>query len=54
MEARLKSVRMARRQLYAAPGVPGRVHGSARDFLNLEPPTRPTRVAVRVTMPSLA
>jgi hypothetical protein len=29
-------------------------HGSARDFLSLEPPTRPTRVAVRVTMPSLA
>jgi len=27
-------------------------HGApARDFLSLEPPVRPTRVAVRVTMP---
>jgi hypothetical protein len=28
------------------------LHGApARDFLSLEPPVRPTRVAVRITMP---
>src|SRR5437764_15449446 len=26
-------------------------HRPARDFLSLEPPVRPTRVAVRITMP---
>jgi hypothetical protein len=29
-------------------------HGFARDFLSLEPPVRPTRVAVRITMPRVA
>jgi hypothetical protein len=27
------------------------LHAPARDFLSLEPPVRPTRVAVRITMP---
>jgi hypothetical protein len=29
-------------------------HGFARDFLSLEPPVRPMRVAVRITMPRVA
>jgi hypothetical protein len=30
-------------------------HGApARDFLSLEPPVRPTRVAVRITMPRVS
>ena len=29
-------------------------HGPARDVLSLEPPVRPTRVAVRITMPQHA
>src|SRR3954452_11257576 len=30
-------------------------HGApARDFLSLEPPVRPTRVAVRITMPHVS
>jgi hypothetical protein len=29
-------------------------HGFARDFLSLDPPVRPTRVAVRITMPRVA
>jgi hypothetical protein len=29
-------------------------HGAARDFLSLEPPVRPMRVAVRITMPQHA
>ncbi len=29
-------------------------HGPARDFLSLEPPVRPTRVAVRITLPRTA
>lgn len=29
-------------------------HGPARDFLSLEPPVRPMRVAVRITLPRAA
>ena len=29
-------------------------HGFARDFLSLEPPVRPTRVAVRIFVPHVA
>ena len=45
----LGDARVSPRDLLACPYCEH--HGPARDFLSLETPVRPTRVAVRITMP---